>query len=220
MRYISRMSTLQQIDRWLNSSRDVAQGRQLLNSLDRYVNAVTLNVVNRFTNSGTAVLITKELELVKKKIQASARPKPKTTHLTWKDIDYTGLTPDLKKLYKEVKEMYQLLDTQRGKSKATPEGDDLRELALEIVSIRKQIMLALDKLFYFQKYKVELDPGITEVSENDQIKKLTGWLRALKSHPPYISKNKNNPDPRVQQEVIARRRELKEINEYLNATEQ
>ena len=136
-------------------------------------------------------------------------------------MNYDNLTPELQELYKKVKAWYQELDTDRGKSRATPEGEDLRDLMLNVVDLRKRIVRAMEKLFYYDKYGVELEPSFVELNRDERVEQLTTWLRALKANPPYISKNKKSEEQRVIDEVRRRKKELKAINEYLaNADKQ
>lgn len=209
--------SIEQIENWLNSKRDIEAGRTLLSQFaaSYAVNAATLSIIQQYTNSGTQRLIAAELTEIKQRILTASRPAPKNLRRVWKDLDYERLTPNLKKLYVQTKAWYQEMDMDRGKSRATPEGDDLRDLMLNVVDLRKKISAAMEKLFYFDKYGVELDPTMAERNVDEQVEKLTSWLRALKANPPYISKNKKSTDDRIKSEVRKRQAELKAINEYL-----
>lgn len=211
------MGSVEQIDNWLDSKRDLEAGRALLDQFaSAYgINAAILKMIHTYSNSGTVDLIAAELTDIKKQILSAARPKPKNLRPQWSDIEYEKLTPELKELFKKVKVWYQELDTDRGKSRATPEGDALRDLMLNVIRLRKKIERSIEKLIYYQEYGVEMDPHVAEMDRDAKVEQLTTWLRAMKANPPYISKNKSSTDDRVKKEVRRRQKELEAINQYL-----
>jgi len=215
MRFFRIMGSATQIDNWLDSKRDIESGRALFNSLaDTYqINPVTRKMINTYSNSGTQALIADALTSVKSQIESAQRPPPVATkRRSYKDFERDKMPSNLQKLYDNVKRWYQEMDTVRGMSKALPEGDDLRDKALEVIAIRKRINKAFVSLEYWDKYGIELNPSDEREALVD---KLIGWLKALKNHPAYISKNKSKPGTDVQEEVRRRKRELEEINQFI-----
>lgn len=214
----SAMLFAEQIHNWINSRRDLDAGRSLLAAVsDQFeVNSTVVQLVNQFSNSATKDLLVNEFERILTLNTPASQPATKSVaSKRFKDNKHINLPPNLEKLYQQTKRWYRELDTLKGKSRAIPEGDELRDAALKIIELRKSIIRAYERLDYFTEFGVEMDSPVNEMPVDGQVKKLTQYMRALKNNPPYISKNKNSKDPDIQAKVAEKRQELADANEYL-----
>lgn len=212
------MGISHQIDNWLDSRRDLEAGRTLLQSLaDRYaVNAVTMAMVTRYSNSGTAELIANELIRIKESVDTAKRPEPKVRRVRFRDVkDEIKLTDPLAKLYEALKIWYKEKDALRWQSRTLPEGMELRDVNLKIIAFAKKIRRAYDRLDHFAAFGEDPGDDFHDLPKEDQVAKLTAWLRAVKSYPPYISNNKNSANPKIAAEVKRRQKTMAEIDKYL-----
>lgn len=213
------MGTTLRIDNWLNSRRDLEAGRELLRSLSHshQVNPVIMDMVTRYSNSGTEEILAKELLRIRSSVTQSSRPAPKPKSARFRDMkEQIDLTPTLQKLYDKTKVWYREKDALRYQSRSLGDGNELRDVNLQIIAFAKKIRRAYDRLDHFAAFGEDPGDHFDDLPRDSQIEQLTSWLRALKSHPPYISKNKKSEDPKIIEEVKRRQKELKAINEYLD----
>lgn len=218
MGLFSFVGSVLQIDNWLNSRRDLEAGRELLRTLSHshQVNPVVMSMVMKYSNSATEEIIAKELMLIRSRVSESARPAPKVSRKRFIHVkEQIDLPPSLQKLYTATKLWYKKLDRLKWKSRELEEGDELRQVNLSIISIRKRIVKAYERLDHFAEFGEVLGDDFEDRPRDEKIEQLTRWLRALKSHPPYISRNKKKTDPKIVEEVKRRQKELDEINKYL-----
>jgi hypothetical protein len=206
------------MDNWLNSRRDLEAGRELLRSLSHshQVNGVILDMVTKYSNSGTSDLIAKELVRIRSSISQASRPAPKSKSAKFRDMkEQIDLTPALQKLYDNTKIWYREKDALKHQSRSLPDGEELRDVNLKIIRFAKKIKRAYDRLDHFTAFGQDPGDHFDDLPRDSQIEQLTSWLRALKSHPPYISKNRKSEDPKIMEEVKRRKKELAAINKYL-----
>ena len=181
------------------------------------MNAVIMDMVTRYTNSGTEEILAKELLRIRSSITQSSRPATKSKSARFRDMkEQIDLTPTLQRLYDNSNIWYREKDALRHQSRSLDEGDELRDVNLKIIGFAKKIKRAYDRLDHFTAYGQDPGDHFEDLPRDSQIEQLTRWLRALKSHPPYISKNKKSTDPKILEEVKRRQKEIKAVNEYLD----
>jgi hypothetical protein len=93
----------------------------------------------------------------------------------------------------------------------TPEGEPLHQIAIKVVELDQLITDNIDELTYFAQTG-RLLPG-TEPIEG--MRKIAHLMLALKNNPSYISKHQNSKNEIVQLEVIRRKGELEEANNFI-----
>lgn len=214
------MGTELRIDNWLNSRRDLEAGRELLRSLSgtHEVNRVIMDMVTRYTNSGTVEILAKELLRIRSSVTQSSRPAPKSKSAKFRDMkEQIDLTPTLQKLYDNTKIWYRERDALKHQSRSLGDGEELRDVNLKIIGFAKKIKRAYDRLDHFTAFGEDPGDHFEDLPRDSQIEQLTGWLRALKSYPKYISRNKNSIDPEILEEVKRRKKVLKDISKFLES---
>jgi hypothetical protein len=177
-----------------------------------------MDMVTRYTNSGTVEILAKELLRIRSSVTQSSRPAPKSKSAKFRDMkEQIDLTPTLQKLYDNTKIWYRERDALKHQSRSLGDGEELRDVNLKIIGFAKKIKRAYDRLDHFTAFGEDPGDHFEDLPRDSQIEQLTGWLRALKSYPKYISRNKNSIDPEILEEVKRRKKVLKDISKFLES---
>ena len=206
---------------WLASSRNFEEGRDLLLKVGAAhgVSEAKLQQVRTVANALTRAIVLKELQRIHNELHAQPAPVPVAERESRRYHDLgktTGYPDNLVALDVEVRRNYQQMNLLRGQLRILSEGEELKAIALQIVTLYREIRKGLSYLDYFARTGMEM-PGTTEVATRPQgqVDQLIFWLKALKSYPAYISKDRKSQDSDIKAKVMERQKVLDEINEFL-----
>lgn len=206
---------MDEISHWLSSGRDFEQGRELYNAYaPRYrENRAVAFQINQAENSISRALLREELEAILAIVQARHEVAKTPTP----EVESFGDLPlDLAKIEAQIPKLYKQRDYLRYESRKIEPGPTLLKHAVKIVQLDRRIRESYRILKYWKRtgtYPPDYTGG-TQEGEEKLVAKLTAWLRAMKSYPSWISRNKAKPE--LAAEVERRRKVLEEINEYLD----
>ena len=212
---------MDELEDWLKASGDFEQGVMIYNDYaPRYrPNRALAFQINLGNNSLSRELLREELQLIFAELE-KRRPRTKESakyHTRGEQID---LPEDLRKLDNAIPEYYKKRDFNRYKAREMQPGPSLRDVAYQAVRYDLMIRQAYKVLDYYKRtglYPPDYAPPGT-AAEQGKIEQLTFWLRAMKSYPSFISRNKNNPNRKKDVEV--KQKVLEEINQYLAYVDQ
>lgn len=212
---------MDEIEAWLKGSGDFEQGRLLYNEYaPRYrPNRALAFQINQGNNSLTRELLWEELEQIYEELERR-RPRSKKSAKLHTRGEQINLPPDLKQLDDSIPEYYKKRDYYRYRARDISSGPSLRKMAYDIVRYDRMIRDAYRILDYWKKTGC-YPPGYAppgDDPEQTKIDQLTFWLRAMKSYPSFISRNKKNPAKA--KEVETKQKVMDEINEYLDYVDQ
>lgn len=201
-----------ELQEWLDNPADFEIGKKLYNTYSiRYrPNKILARQINGFQNSVTHRLLIDELTAI-----AASIPQRKTAsakyHTVGKDVD---LPDDLKKLSEEIPVLYKNRDFLRYKARDMEPGSALRQMARQIVELDLKIRKRYKVLDFYARTG-NYPPGFHNPDEHEQSEreKLIFWLKAMRSYPSWISRNKNNP--LRADEVAEKRKVMQDIDEFL-----
>lgn len=212
---------MEELEAWLEGPGDFEQGRLIYNDYaPRYrPNRALAFQINQGNNSLSREILRDELQSIFEEVK-KRRPRSKKSakyHTRGEQID---LPPDLAEIDSSIPGYYKKRDYFRYKAREMDPGPSLRDVAAEAVRYDLMIRKAYKVLDYYKRtglYPPDYAPPGTD-AEKSKIEQLTFWLRAMKSYPSFISRNKNNPERK--NEVEEKQRVMDEINKYLDHVDQ
>lgn len=97
-----------------------------------------------------------------------------------------------------------------------PEGDDLRELALEVVRRERHLSTMWNELHYFAATGMVMPGSVTDtLDKEDTIARLVDWLERQPTLIDYVRKYRNSKDASKKAEASTRQQEIDEIKAFI-----
>lgn len=212
---------MEELEAWLRSGRDFEAGRLLYNKYaPRYrPNRVFSLQINSSRNSLSEDLLEKELSEIYKVIKKAKRPAPKSSAKYHTRGEQSDLPPDLRALDDQIPKLYKNRDYYRYQARETEPGALLKDLAIKALKCDLRIREIYKILDYYKRTGL-YPPGYfpDDTQDQEKIAQLTFWLKAQRTYPKWIQRNKNNPEKAA--EVKERQKVMDKINEYLKYADQ
>jgi hypothetical protein len=206
---------MNEIKAWLNGPRDFQEGKKLLlEYYDRYLdNPGAIYQITNFQNEYSHDLLVELISEIYQAIADATTYSPLETHMDFSHADTHSLPEDLQQLADENKLLYKKRDELRYSSRLLPSGPSLHKAAIQIVGIDQRIRKSYSILDYFTRTGQYPPDFGASADESDIVKLLTSYLRAMKSFPAFISRNKDKPNRA--KEVAYKKQILEDINQFL-----
>jgi hypothetical protein len=204
-----------EITSWLNSAHpNFKRGVYLLKSFSNGSPGISPAILKSDTSFSRKKLI-KALQAINEQMPENPSMKVEKTEIRHKYGHTDGYPDHLKELERQIPILNSELNGLANQKHSMPEGDELRDLALDIVAKYKQIRSIWEQLDHFAKFGTELPGSAPENDQMDLIDVLVKWLEIQPALIDYSRRHKNSKDPMKKKEAQSRQAQLDEIQAFI-----